>query len=80
MLLFSLLIARNKENGNRKYNPDRLCTKHCDTGLYSAGCEEKIAVDEVVLLSTVQDFSFHFIFLFNYKARDNTNKKSQFTM
>ena len=25
-------------------------------------------------------FSFHFIFLFNYKARDNTNKKSQFTM
>ena len=23
---------------------------------------------------------FHFIFLFNYKARDNTNKKSQFTM
>ena len=28
---------------------------HCDTGLYSAGCEEKIAVDEVVLLSTVQD-------------------------
>jgi len=24
--------------------------------------------------------SFHFIFLFNYKARDNTNKKSQFNM
>ena len=23
---------------------------------------------------------FYFIFLFNYKARDNTNKKSQFTM
>ena len=22
----------------------------------------------------------YFIFLFNYKARDNTNKKSQFTM
>ena len=25
-------------------------------------------------------FIFHFTFLFNYKARDNANNKSQFTM
>ena len=32
---------------HRKQNPARLCTMH-DTGLYSAGSEEKIAVDEAV--------------------------------
>ena len=34
---------------HRKQNPDRLCTNHYDTSLCSAGCEEKIAVDEAVL-------------------------------
>ena len=29
-----------------KVEPDRLCTMHYDTGLYSAGCEETIVVDE----------------------------------
>ena len=48
MLLFPLPLARNKENGNRKQNPDRLCTMHYDTGLYSASCEEKIAVDQAI--------------------------------
>ena len=33
---------------HRKYNPDRLFTMHYDTGLYSAGCKEKIAVDEAL--------------------------------
>ena len=28
---------------------------HYDTSLYSAGCEEKIAVDEAVSRSTVRD-------------------------
>ena len=28
---------------------------HYDTGLYSAGCKEKIAVDEALFWSTAQD-------------------------
>ena len=28
---------------------------HYDTGLYSVGCEEKIAVDEATFWSTVRD-------------------------
>ena len=31
-----------------KYNPDRLCTMHYDTGLYSAGCEDRISVDDAL--------------------------------
>ena len=38
-----------------KYNPDRLCTMNYDTGLYSAMCKEKIAVDEAIFWSTVRD-------------------------
>ena len=33
---------------HRKQNPDRLCTMHYDTGLYSAGCKEQISVDKAV--------------------------------
>ena len=32
MLLFPLPLYKNKENDS-KQNPDRLCTKHYDTGL-----------------------------------------------
>ena len=31
------------------YASDRLCDLHYDNDLYSAGCEEKIAVDDVVV-------------------------------
>ena len=34
---------------HRKQNPDYLCTMHYKTGLYPAGCEDKITVDESVL-------------------------------
>ena len=55
MLLFPLPFARNKENG--KINLEswyRLCTIHYETGLYSSGCKEKIAVEKAVFWSTVQ--------------------------
>ena len=35
------------------YASDRLCDLHYDNDLYSAGCEEKIAVDDVVVWSTI---------------------------
>ena len=55
MFRFLLPLVRNKENGSRKQNPDRLCTLHYDTGLFSADCKEKIAVDKAVFSSTVRD-------------------------
>ena len=33
---------------HKNKNSVRLCTMHYDTGLYSDGCEEKIAIDEAV--------------------------------
>ena len=49
MLLFPLTLARNKENGNIKSRIlIFLCTMHYDTGLYSVGCGENIAVDEAI--------------------------------
>ena len=48
MLLFPLPFARNKENGNIESRIPRLCTMHYETGLYSAGCKEMVAVDEAV--------------------------------
>ena len=46
MLLFPLPLARNKENGNIENRFQ--CTKHYDSGSYSAGCEEKIDVDKAI--------------------------------
>ena len=47
MLYFPLPLQKQ---GKWKH---RLCSMHYDTGLYSASWEEKIAVDEVVLWSTL---------------------------
>ena len=40
-----------------KKNPDRLCTMHYYTSLYSAGCKEKIAVDKAVFWGTVSQMN-----------------------
>ena len=48
-----ILLGKNENNSAEKegfpYAPDRLCSMHYDTGSYSAGCKEKIDVDEAVL-------------------------------
>ena len=48
MLYFPLPLQKQGKWKHREQNPDRLCSMHYDTGLYSASWEEKIAVDEVV--------------------------------
>ena len=46
-------LEKMKNNSAEKegfpYAPDRLCSMHYDTGSYSAGCKEKMDVDEAVL-------------------------------
>ena len=55
LLLFPFSLARNKENGNIESWILRLCTMQYYIGLYSAGCKEKIAIDETVFWNTVSE-------------------------
>ena len=48
---------------HRKKNPDRLCTIHNNSVSYHAGCEEKIAVDEVVFWSTIPATPYLFTYM-----------------
>ena len=54
------LLPETRKMETLKVEP--LCTMNCDSGLYFAGCEEKIAVREAVFWSTVQDELIKMIF------------------